>query len=76
MADPGKGIEEPKEEIVMFWEMKDIQCDFSVHIVDEEWRSDFKFTIDFMKMMNKLNVKLQAMACLHTRCICMLKHSK
>ena len=48
-----------RKEIMMFLEIKDIQCDFSVNIVDEEWRSDFKFAIDIMKMMNKLNVKLQ-----------------
>ena len=40
------------------WE-KSIQCDFSTNIVDEEWRLDFKFAIDIMEKLNKLNVKLQ-----------------
>lgn len=48
-----------KEEIVMFLEMKDIDCDFGITIADEEWTSDFMFAIDIMEKMNELNVKLQ-----------------
>ena len=35
-----------KEEIVMFLEMKGIDCDFVTNIVNEEWKSDFMFAID------------------------------
>ena len=50
---------ELREEIVMFLEMKSIQCDFCTNIVDEEWRLDFKFAIDIMEKLNEFNVKLQ-----------------
>jgi len=50
---------ELREEIVMFLEMKSIQCDLSTNIVDEKWRLDFKFTIDIMEKLNELNVKIQ-----------------
>ena len=49
---------ELREETVMFLEMKSIQCDFCTNMVDEEWRFDFKFAIDIMEKLNKLNVKL------------------
>jgi len=48
-----------KEEIVMFLEMKGIDCDFVTNIVNEEWKSDFMFAIDIMEKLNELNVKLQ-----------------
>lgn len=48
-----------KEEIVMFLEMKHIDCDFVTNIVNEEWKSDFMFAIDIMEKLNELNVKLQ-----------------
>lgn len=48
-----------KEEIVMFLEMKDIDCDFVTNIVNEEWTSDFMLAIDIMEKLNELNVKLQ-----------------
>ena len=54
-----KRVWELREEIVMFLEMKSIQCDFCTNIVDEEWRLDFKFAIDIMEKLNELNVKLQ-----------------
>ena len=44
------------EEIVMFLEMKSIQCDFSINTVDEDWRLDFKFGIDIMEKLNELTV--------------------
>ena len=50
---------ELREEIVMFLEMKSIQCDFSTNIVGEEWRLDFMFAIDIMEKLNELNVKVQ-----------------
>ena len=49
-----------REKIVMFLEMKGIQCDFSTNIVDEEWRLDYKFAIDIMEKLNELNVILQS----------------
>ena len=54
-----KRVWELREEIVMFLEMKSIQCDFCTNIVDEEWRLDFKFAIDIMEKLNELIVKLQ-----------------
>ena len=39
---------ELREEIVMFLEMKNIQCDVCTDIVDEEWRLDFKFANNIM----------------------------
>ena len=50
---------ELREEIMMFLEMKSIQCDFCTSIVDEEWRLDFKFASNIMEKLNELNVKLQ-----------------
>ena len=50
---------ELREEIVMFLEIKSIQCDFCTNIVDEEWRLDFKFAIDITEKLNELIVKLQ-----------------
>ena len=43
----------------MFLEIKSIQCDFSMNIVDEEWRLDFKFATDILEKLNELNVKVQ-----------------
>ena len=50
---------ELREKIVMFLEMKSIQCDFCTNIVDEEWRLDFKFAVDIMEKLNELSIKLQ-----------------
>ena len=48
-----------KEEIVMFLEMKGIECDFIANIVDAEWKLDFIFAIEIVEKLNELNVKLQ-----------------
>ena len=42
----------------MFFNMKDISCDFSKEMESEEWVCDFAFTVDMQKL-NKLNTKLQ-----------------
>ena len=54
-----KRLWELREEIVMFLEIKSIQCDFCSNRVDEEWKLYFKFAIDIMEKLNELNGKLQ-----------------
>ena len=54
-----KRVWELKEEIVTFFEMKSIVCDFSTKTQNTEWLSDFAFTTDIMQKMNELNKKLQ-----------------
>ena len=48
-----------REEIVMFLEMKGIECDFNTNIVNKEWKLDFMFAIEIMEKLNELNVRLQ-----------------
>ena len=48
-----------KTEIVMFFNMKDISCDFSKEMESEEWVCDFAFAVDIMQKLNELNTKLQ-----------------
>ena len=43
----------------MLLERKGFVCDFVTSIVNEEWKSDFMFTINIMENLNELNVKLQ-----------------
>jgi len=43
----------------MFFEMKDIVCDFSTKVQNTEWMSDFAFATDIMQKMNELNKELQ-----------------
>ena len=43
----------------MFFEMKDIICDFSTKAQNTEWISDFAFATDIMQKMNELNKELQ-----------------
>jgi len=54
-----KRVWELKEEIVIFFEMKDIVCDFSTKAENTEWMSDFAFATDIMQKMNELNKELQ-----------------
>jgi len=67
---------ELREEIVIFLDMKSIQCDFSTNIVDDEWRLDFKFAIDIMKKLNELNVNLQGNGIFAHEMYVHVKHSK
>ena len=53
-----KRVWELKEEIVMFFEMKSIVCDFSTKTQNTEWLSDFAFATDIMQKTNELNKKL------------------
>ena len=48
-----------KAEIVMFFNMKDISCDFSKEMESDEWICDFAFAVDIMQKLNELNTKLQ-----------------
>ena len=54
-----KKVWELKEEIVMFFEMTNIVCDFSTKAQNTEWKSDFAFATDIMQKMNELNKELQ-----------------
>ena len=54
-----KRVWELKEEIVMFFEMTNIVCDFSTKAQNTEWMSDFVFATDIMQKMNELNKELQ-----------------
>ena len=40
----------------MFFEMKNIVCDFSNKAQNTEWMSDFAFATDIMQKMNELVV--------------------
>ncbi|XP_077971735.1 general transcription factor II-I repeat domain-containing protein 2-like [Styela clava] len=48
-----KRVWELKEEIVVFFEMKDIVCDFSTKARDTEWMSDFAFATDIIYAKNE-----------------------
>ncbi|XP_068250678.1 general transcription factor II-I repeat domain-containing protein 2-like [Palaemon carinicauda] len=48
-----------KEEVVLFFNMKDISCDFSRERECDEWVCDFAFAVDIMQKLNELNTKLQ-----------------
>ncbi|KAF7685366.1 General transcription factor II-I repeat domain-containing protein 2 [Cucumispora dikerogammari] len=48
-----------RKEIVMFLESKHIVCEFVINIFNEEWKSNFIFSIDIIKMLSELNKKLQ-----------------
>jgi len=61
---------EAKSEIVMFLEMKSIQCDFSTNIVDEEWRLDFKSAIDIMEKVEQVECKALVRWYISTRDVC------
>ena len=54
-----KRVWDLKAEIVMFFNMKDISCDFSKEMESEEWVCDFAFAVDIMQKLNELNTKLQ-----------------
>jgi len=42
----------------MFFEKKDIVCDFFAKAQNTEWMSDFAFATDIMQKMNELNKEL------------------
>ncbi|XP_068219244.1 general transcription factor II-I repeat domain-containing protein 2A-like [Palaemon carinicauda] len=48
-----------KEEVVLFFNMKDFSCDFSREMECDEWVCDFAFAVDIMQKLNELNTKLQ-----------------
>ena len=43
----------------MFFNMKDISCDFSKEMEREEWVCDFVFAVAIMQKLNELHTKLQ-----------------
>ena len=47
------------EEILLFLEMKQIDCEFSSEIKKPEWVCDEVFSVDILVKLNKLNIKLQ-----------------
>ncbi|XP_038660110.1 general transcription factor II-I repeat domain-containing protein 2A-like [Scyliorhinus canicula] len=57
-----KRVWDLKAEIVMFFNMKDISCDFSKEIESDEWVCDFSFAVDIMQKLNEVNTKLQGKA--------------
>ena len=42
----------------MFFNIKDISCDFSKEMESEEWVCDFAFAVDIMQKLNEPNTKL------------------
>lgn len=54
-----KRVWDVKAEIVMFFNMKEISCDFSKEMESDEWVCDFAFAVDIMQKLNELNTKLQ-----------------
>ena len=54
-----KRVWDVKAEIVMFFNMKEISCDFSKEMETDEWVCDFAFAVDIMQKLNELNTKLQ-----------------
>ena len=48
-----------KEDVLLFFDMKGISCDFSKEIQSEEWVCNFAFAVDIMQKLNELNTKLQ-----------------
>ena len=47
------------EEILLFMEMKQIDCEFSSEIKKPEWVCDLTFSVDILDKLNELNIKLQ-----------------
>ena len=48
-----------REEILLFLEMKQIDCEFSSEIKKPEWVCDLAFSVDILDKLNELNIKLQ-----------------
>ena len=48
-----------REEIFLFMEMKQIDCEFSSEIKKPEWVCDLAFSLDILDKLNELNIKLQ-----------------
>ena len=48
-----------REEILLFLEMKQIDCEFSSEIKKPEWVCDLAFSVDILDKPNELNIKLQ-----------------
>ena len=46
MGEVLKRVWDLKAEIVMFFNMKDISCDFSKEMESGEWVCDFEFAVD------------------------------
>ena len=62
MVKPGKCFEKSVESeriILLFLEMKQINCEFSSEIKKPEWVCDLAFSVDILDKLNKLNIKLQ-----------------
>ena len=65
-----------KEEIMMFFEMKYIVCNFSTETQNTEWMSEFAFATHTRQKTNELNKKLQGKKYLLMIYIWRTNHSK
>ena len=45
-----------REEILLFMEMKQIDCEFSSEIEKPEWVCDLAFSLDILDELNELNI--------------------
>ena len=48
-----------RQEILLFFEMKGISCEFLSNMKNTEWVCDLAFTVDIFDKLNELNIKLQ-----------------
>ena len=48
-----------KSEILLFFDIKGVACDFVTKMESKEWKYDFMFAVDILEMLNELNMKLQ-----------------
>ena len=54
-----KRVWELKEEIVVFFLIKDVVSDYSIKAQNTEWMFNFPFATGIMQNMNELNKKLR-----------------
>ena len=52
-------VYELREEILIFLEIKKINCDFRENMTSDDWRCDFMFAIEVFEKLNNLNLELQ-----------------
>ena len=65
-----------REEILLFPELKQIDCEFSSEIKKPEWVCDLAFSVDILDKLNELNIKYKARVFLHMNCLWKFYHSK
>ena len=52
-------VYELREKILIFLEIKKIDCDFRENMKSDDWRCDFMFAIEVFEKLNNLNLELQ-----------------